>query len=62
MADDSVARGGLEQLGGPAPNGARCFWGEDLRLPSPTQVCNPKKPMRWLCLRRLLVLLVNEIL
>lgn len=61
MAEDSTARGGLEQLGGTVPNGARCFWGEALGLPSPTRVCNRKKATRWLCLCRLPVVLVNEI-
>lgn len=62
VADDSAARGGLEQLGGTAPHGACCFWGEALGLPSPTWVRNPQKATRWLRLRRLPVLLANEIL
>ena len=62
VAEDSVAHGGWERLEGAAARGPHCCWGEALGLPSPTRVRNSKEARRRLCLRRLLVELVNEIL
>lgn len=57
-----MIRRGPRWLGGAVPNGDRCFWAEALGLPSPTRACNPKAATWRLCLCRLPVLLVNEIL